>query len=605
MSTSAERRYTQKIDDERRALGIAGRLHWVHWAIVILSAAATIAAWDFSRGQVHEKQQIQFDREAQQVVELVEERMKKYEDALWSGVAAVHALDGQIDYNEWRAFAAALQIDAKYPGINGIGVIVPVERAVREQFERAQYSWLPGFRIYPEHDKPGLMPIRFIEPIEPNLKAVGLDMAHEQNRYQSALNARRTGMAQITGPIVLVQDEGSTPGFLFYAPFYSGSADTESDRVDNFAGLVYAPFVVRKLMAGTLRQEKRRVGIQLTDGETVIYGEEDETASGRRPSVSFSRTEAVHMYGRTWTFDIWAKDSFINATANPQPVLILIGGMTIDALLLTIFITLSRTNRRSVKFAERMNRALIRKTDELAEMNDDLESFAYIASHDLKTPLRGITDLVEYVREDLQPYLESSEANPDVEYNLDRITQQTDRMERLIRGVLDYSGVGKRAESVESVNLEVLLQTLADELDVEPGQLRLDSDIREFPTYRVRLEQVLGNLVGNAFKYHQDKDNASVVVAAHSEGDRVAFSVADNGPGIDPRFHGRIFDVFQTLQPRDQIESTGVGLSIVKKAVESVGGKIRIKSTPGTGTSFFFEWPIVRETADPQVAEVV
>lgn len=604
MNTSAEKRYSRKIDEERRALGVAGRLHWVHWTIVVLSAAATIAAWNFSRGQVHEKQQIQFDREAQQVVELVAERMKKYEDALWSGVAAVHALEGQLDYDEWRAFAAALQIDAKYPGINGIGVIVPVERAAREGFERAQHGWLPDFRIYPEHDEPGLMPIRFIEPIAPNLKAVGLDMAHEENRYQSALNARRTGMAQITGPIVLVQDEGSTPGFLFYAPFYSGDADTEPERISNFAGLVYAPFVVRKLMAGTLQQEKRRVGIQLSDGETVIYGDEDETSSDRTSTVSFSRTEAVPMYGRTWTFDIWAKDSFINATANSQPALILIGGMTIDALLLTIFITLSRTNRRSVKFAERMNRALIRKTDELAEMNDDLESFAYIASHDLKTPLRGITDLVEYVREDLQPYLESSAANPDVDYNLDRITQQTDRMERLIRGVLDYSGVGKRAETIELVNLEALLQTLANELDVDPGQLRLDGDIREFPTYRVRLEQVLGNLVGNAFKYHQDPDNASVIVTARADGDRVAFSVTDNGPGIHPRFHSRIFDVFQTLQPRDQIESTGVGLSIVKKAVESVGSKIRIKSTPGDGTSFAFEWPIVRETAKPEVAEV-
>ena len=603
MTTAGEKRYSRMIADERRALSVAGRLHWMHWAIVVMSAVATIAAWNFSRGQVFEKQQIQFDREAQQVVELVAERMRKYEDALWSGVAAIRALDGEPRYHEWRAFAETLQIDAKYPGINGIGVIVPVSRAERDAFERAQHSWLPDFSIYPEHGQSELMPIRFIEPIEPNRKAVGLDMAHEENRYQSALNARRTGAAQITGPIVLVQDEGSTPGFLFYAPFYSGSADSEMERNRNFAGLVYAPFVVRKLMAGTLQQEKRRVGIQLSDGETVIYGEEKDSTSGRKSRVSFSRTVAVPMYGRTWTFDIWAQDSFINATGSAQPALILIGGITIDALLLTIFITLSRTNRRSVRFAERMNRALIRKTDELSEMNDDLESFAYIASHDLKTPLRGITDLVEYVREDLQPYLESGNANPDVDHNLDRITQQTDRMERLIRGVLDYSGVGKRAESVEVVRLDALLKTLAGELDIETGQLVLDSDVQEFPTYRVRLEQVLSNLVGNAFKYHHDRDNARVTVSAKASGDRVAFRVTDDGPGIDPRFHARIFDVFQTLQSRDEIESTGVGLSIVKKAVESVGGKIQIQSTPGEGTSFTFEWPIVRELPQAPIAE--
>ena len=593
----------RRFEKERRALGIAGRLHWVHWAIVVLSAAATIAAWNFSRGQVHEKQQIQFDRESQQVVELVAERMKKYEDALWSGVAAIRALGGEIEYREWQSFAETLQIDTKYPGINGIGVIVPVERANRAAFERAQQSWLKDFSIHPEHEKPGLMPIRFIEPIGPNRKAVGLDMAHEQNRYRSALNARRSGDAQITGPIVLVQDEGSTPGFLFYAPFYSGDAGTVEAREKHFAGLVYAPFVVRKLMAGTLQQEKRRVGIQLTDGSTVIYGDEDVPSPGRQSAGPFTRTVAVPMYGRTWTFDIWAKDSFFDGTSNAQPALILVGGMTIDALLLTIFITLSRTNRRSVRFAERMNRALIRKTDELAEMNDDLESFAYIASHDLKTPLRGITDLVEYLREDLQPYLESGTANPDVDYNLDRIRQQTDRMERLIRGVLDYSGVGKREEVAETVDLEALMRTLADELGAAPGQLILEGDVREFTTYRIRLEQVLSNLVGNAFKYHQDRENARVLVCASGDGDRVRFAVTDNGPGIHPRFHSRIFDVFQTLQPRDQVESTGVGLSIVKKAVESVGGTVRIESTPGDGTSFSFVWPVVRDETDDYVAE--
>lgn len=604
MSTAAEKRYARKIDNERKALAVAGRLHWVHWAIVILSAAATVAAWNFSRGQVHEKQQIQFDREAQQVVELVAERMKKYEDALWSGVAAIRALDGQVDHREWRAFAETLQIDTKYPGINGIGVIVPVERGARDDFERAQSSWLPDFKIYPDHDEAELMPIRFIEPTAPNRKAVGLDMAHEQNRYRSALKARRSGSAQITGPIVLVQDEGSTPGFLFYAPFYDGDATTESARDENFAGLVYAPFVVRKLMAGTLRQENRRVGIRLTDGSTVIYGEEDEASSGRQRPVLFARNITVPMYGRTWTFEIWANKTFIATTSNALPALILIGGMTIDALLLTIFITLSRTNQRSVRFAERMNRALIRKTDELAEMNGDLESFAYIASHDLKTPLRGITDLVEYVREDLQPYLESRTANPDIEYNLDRITQQTNRMERLIRGVLDYSGVGKREEVVEHVDVGSLLETLVAELDVKPQQLQLTGDITAFRTYRVRLEQVLSNLVGNAFKYHHDRGNALVQVTMETEGNKVRFKVADNGPGIDPRFHSRIFDVFQTLQPRDQIESTGVGLSIVKKAVESVGGNIKIQSTPGKGSSFMFEWPIVRETQTQEIAEV-
>ena len=107
----------------------------------------------------------------------------------------------------------------------------------------------------------------------------------------------------------------------------------------------------------------------------------------------------------------------------------------------------------------------------------------------------------------------------------------------------------------------------------------------------VRFQQVLANLVGNALKYHHEPERATVTVSVDETDDFYVFSVSDDGPGIDPKFHERIFDVFQTLQTKDDVESTGIGLSIVKKAVESHGGRVTLLSDNGKGATFTFEWP--------------
>ena len=113
------------------------------------------------------------------------------------------------------------------------------------------------------------------------------------------------------------------------------------------------------------------------------------------------------------------------------------------------------------------------------------------------------------------------------------------------------------------------------------------------------------NLIGNAFKYHHDPEHALVPIRCRDDGDWFTFSVSDNGPGIDPKFHARIFEVFQTLQSRDKIESTGVGLSIVKKSVENLGGTVGVVSAPGEGTTFEFTWPKTTRFVADEVRKVV
>lgn len=594
-----------QVEVERDRLAGAARLHWFHWLIVILSGVLTLGAWYFAKNQVDEKNELQFEREASQVVELVKERMQKYEDALWSGVAAIHVAGGDIGYDRWRIFADSLHIERKYPGINGIGVIKHIPREDILDHIARQRVKRPDYSVHPDHSAPDLLPIVYIEPEGPNAKAVGLDIAHETNRYSAAKKSRDTGTAQITGPIVLVQDSASTPGFLFYAPYYfPATADTLEERRAGFAGMVYAPFVVKKLMEGTLDKDKRRVGIALSDAGQVIYDENNSSDADFDDVPLFSRSIDLDFYGRNWTFDIQSTRTFRAAASSNQPTFILIGGIVIDAMLLTLFIMLSRASRHTLSFADRMTLALRQKADALTESNADLERFAYVASHDLKTPLRGIADLTTYLEEDLEEYLASADCNPDVAKNFGRLEQQTRRMESLIQGILEYSSVGGRTEPVASIDVKAVLEVQRLELGVDEQQLVAAGELPTLNSYPVRFGQVMSNLIGNAFKYHHDRERAVVNVSCVTHPRYYEFSVADNGPGIDPKFHGRIFEVFQSLQSKDKIESTGIGLAIVKKSVESLGGSIRVSSTPGLGTTFSFTWPRTAAPITDSVAMV-
>lgn len=581
------------LQSERQSLANAGRLHWVHWFIVIASALLTIAAWYFSKSQVDENSRTQFEREAAQVVELVRERMLRYEDALLSGVAAIEASGGDMSHAEWQTFAVSLHIETKYPGINGIGVIKSFSSDELPAHIAEQGKTRPGYRVHPAHAGEHSMPIVYIEPELPNARAVGLDMAHENNRYTAAINARDSAKSQITGPIVLVQDDEKTPGFLFFAPYYRNNlAGSVNERRKNFIGIVYAPFVVKKLIAGTLQQARRRVGFSLSDAGSVLYDENTPDDGDFDRDPMYQKKSQLELYGRTWDFDIRSTSEFRRSTANNQPIFILVGGITIDAMLLTMFLMLTRVSRKTLSFADRMNVELRQKAVALAQSNAELESFAYVASHDLKTPLRGIIDLSEYLEEDLEDYLSGPDSKADVGKNLLRLRQQTSRMDNLINGILSYSRVGSRPEQPESVDLEMLLRSIATELNIRGDQLKVAGSLPDLVTYRVRFEQVLNNLIGNAVKYNPDRKSATVTVRCRPNGRFYEFSVSDNGPGIDPKFHSRIFEVFQTLQTKDEIESTGVGLAIVKKSVEALGGQIRVTSELGEGTTFLFDWPV-------------
>lgn len=579
-------------DSQRKQIARASRLHWFHWIVLGFSLVVTIGATLVTKAQIDDKAEEQFERQSEQAVSLVIERLEKYEGGLWGGVAAIEANGGDMTYEEWQVFADSLDLDERYPGINGIGVIHHVPPAELDGYLSEQREQRPDYEVFPPHEESVFLPISYVEPAAPNAAAVGLDMAHEQNRYDGIKRAREFGVAQITGPIVLVQDEQSTPGFLFFAPWYDGGDPVDvRDRRAQFAGSVYAPFVVQKLMDGALDKTERDIGISIRDSDTVLYDEHTDDVDDFDPDPLYREQVRVPVFGRQWTFDIWSTKSFRAATSNNEPLTILAGGLLLDALLLLLFTSLTRANRRALVFADEVTEELREKSSRLETSNAELERFAYVASHDLKTPLRGIGNITEFLEEDLADYLASDAADPGVARNLARISEQSARMNALIDGILDYSRIGGDAGgSIETVNIPGLLDRISADLGVPRAQITHTGTAVFNACAAVYFEQVIQNLVANAVLHHNDLPHLQINVSIDTSATHHTIRVSDNGPGIAPQHHERIFQVFQRLEASGT--GTGIGLSIVKKIVENQGCSIELDSDIGAGATFTFAWPV-------------
>ncbi len=228
---------------------------------------------------------------------------------------------------------------------------------------------------------------------------------------------------------------------------------------------------------------------------------------------------------------------------------------------------------------------LVDKATALEHTNQELDQFSYVVSHDLKAPLRAINNLSGWIEEDLEAVL-----TDDTRQQMSLLRGRVKRMEDLIQGVLCYSRIGRIDTEVENVDVDELLREIIDGLAVPEGLvINIAPHMPVFVTARVPLSQVFANLLSNAIKYHHKPQQGHVQVDVQEvNGEYFQFSVHDDGPGIAPKYHDKVFSIFQTLNARDKVESTGVGLSIVKKIVETQGGKITLESAEGQGSTFRF-----------------
>ncbi|MFT5121446.1 MAG: two-component system sensor kinase FixL [Candidatus Omnitrophota bacterium] len=223
---------------------------------------------------------------------------------------------------------------------------------------------------------------------------------------------------------------------------------------------------------------------------------------------------------------------------------------------------------------------------QLKKANHELEDFSHIVSHDLRAPLRGIESLALMINADFGESMDPQASN------LFKLMQQrVARMNALIENILEYSSTGRSGEPELQISINDLVKEVIDAL-APPAhiQFEIEEALPAIHGQTTQTYQVFQNLIGNAIKYN-DKEEGHIKVSCKSQEDYWEIAITDNGPGIDSKYHEKIFGLFESLQSRQDTESTGVGLALVRKIIDMRGGSIWVDSELGKGASFLIRWP--------------
>lgn len=262
-------------------------------------------------------------------------------------------------------------------------------------------------------------------------------------------------------------------------------------------------------------------------------------------------------------------------------ILFFLGAFFVYIVVRIGFATLKELQSTNQKLEKRVKL----RTIELEGKNEELQHFAYIVSHDLKAPLRGVENLAQFIEDDLH-----NNKKDEVFSNLSLLKSRVARMEGLINGILDYSKIGMVKSKKEKININHLVNDVVNLLKVDGVEFKITTTLPTITGVKVLYTQLFSNLISNGIKFN-DKEKGLITIDYVEQNNTHVFSIEDNGPGIPKEYHKKIFEIFQTLQTKDVYESTGIGLSIVNKIVNKLNGSIKLESPKGKGAKFIISLP--------------
>lgn len=569
---------------------------------ISISLLVSVTGFYLTRDHEQQRRQSIFQQASEDRVRVVEGRIKSALQVLHS-LTAFYAASQAVDRQEFDRFFATQDIGAT---IQALEWIPRVSSADREQFElTARQDGFPDFQfterdssreIVPAAERDTYYPVYFLHPYAGNEAALGFDLGSNAKRLAALSRSRDSGEMVATARIKLFQETGSRYGFAVFVPLYKKDQPqtTLAERREYLIGFGLGVFRIGGLIKSAIDEGSlatSNVALRLLDRSAppesqLLYStasdSEDEVSD--RPLLRYAKN--LEVAGRNWRVEVVALSDSLHTAFAWQSWIVLVAGFLITGLLaLYLQQTAGRTALVRALVEER-TAELRAKTHELAHSNRELEQFAYVASHDLKAPLRGVDSLVKWIEEDLTDVL-----NEDTRTHIALLRARVTRLNGLLDDLLSYSRVGRLENSREMVDVKRLID---DILEVAPPPCGVSvsarGDLPVFETQKAPLEQVLRNLIGNAVKHHEP-DGGRVEVSSLDAVDGYEFTVADDGPGIEPRFREKVFQMFQTLRPRDEVEGSGMGLAIVKKLIEHQGGKVRLgPGLDSKGVAFHFDW---------------
>ena len=573
------------------------------WACLFLAVLSAIPVYMLTRHITDNAERSEFVIAAEEAAN----RLAREVDVTLAHLRAVKGLyrgSVHVSRSEFSAFVRALGSSEAVQALKWVPRVLAAERTETEGAARTDGYF--DFEFH-EHDdqgvavpaaaRPEYYPVYYLEPYVGNETTLGFDLGSHPSSLKAMRRARDGGHQTASGRVKLAGRQEDEYGILVFDPFYAETAITLDVRMERLEGFALGVFRIADLVRLAIPEDQFQVvvfDLSAGPGEHQLYpiadGEENHAMLG-----TLHHTVPMRIADRVWSVQLAPSMAAARSTL-PW----LTSAVWLVALMaLWTFRELISSRRHSRELAlvncrlETLSDLRQQAIKELERSNRELDDFAYIVSHDLKEPLRAISNHARFLLEDCRDHLDPSSSN-----RLDRLIVLSHRMRRLISDLLHFSRLGRGDLAMETVDPNEVIadieMSLKEALHSANATIVIAESLPQVQGHRPHIEVLFQNLICNGIRY---SDAAEKVIeigcqATENEGlpvDANCFYVRDNGIGIEEQFKDDVFRIFRRLNS-DQAygEGTGAGLSFVKKIVENHGGTIWLTSSVGKGTTFFF-----------------
>ncbi|WP_417335850.1 CHASE domain-containing protein [Halobacteriovorax marinus] len=546
-------------------------------------------------------------------------RFEYYYEALEGG-ASLYAASEQVSLIEWKAFLNRSQINKRRPGVNGIGVIVPVQNKELDSFVRqVRKDDIVDFKIRkvpnvepPKDNAISSYIIKFIEPINVNKQARGLDIGSESNRRTSANLARDTGLPTISKKITLVQASKRGAGFLLFVPMYeSGSPPpTVEERRKEFTGWVYAPFVTSSFFNSALINTAKEFHFYVFEGKSTLAEDLLFTTDQEKKAIpDFDELTSLTLGQQTFTVGWIRSHAFVSSNSKIIFV-ILFTGIFITILFSSLIDNLETTNQRAQVIADEQTHLLRENESKLEEaLGKSKEAvkvkseFLANMSHEIRTPMNGVLGMVQTLSE--------TKLDSEQEEMVDLIKKSGDSLMIILNDILDLSKIESNKIEIEnlSFNIEDCIEGAISLFKHESSRKGIgmsfenrNSSTAWFRGDVTRVKQIIINLLSNAIKFTENGEvKVELIVEELSPKEcEITINVKDTGIGIDEKSQKNLFDKFSQADSSitRKYGGTGLGLSISSKLAIIMGGELSFSNNQDIGSIFTLKINLERGEAE-------
>lgn len=530
----------------------------------------------------NESLKITFDKISGEITQNIQKDITSSTEPLLGLSSYFSSLDS-VSYIQFKSFTSPFNKEHKsLQALSWIPIITKDEIKPLEQ--KMNSFGFNNFTVFPPNKKlknnsTPFYPVTYIHPIKGNEKAIGFDLGSKPQRLIAINKAIESNSKTSTAKITLVQESGKQAGILVIYPY------TKQGKIK---GLITGVFRIGDLVDRALDHIKiRSLDFEIYDSS---FGEETQTMYSntkfKKNNSHLISTKKLTVADRTWDIKFKPNSSFF--LRNKSYGIYYVGGITMLIIILILYYLYNviiniNTEKHQKKQLEKL---VLKRTKLLERKNKELETFAYAASHDLKTPLRGISNLITFIEEDLGDQL----GNDGMSYFL-KIKERADRMDNLIDGILNYSKIDEQ-KIEETVEIDKIVREISNDLS---NQFSFEfQSYSKLPTLRgnkVIYYQLFQNIMSNGLKYN-NKENKILKLEYSTSATHHQFTITDNGIGIEEKYHDLIFKMFYTNESKDINNSTGIGLALVAKIIENLNGTISVQSILNESTSISFKIPI-------------